>query len=180
KSLNLIQYPNYSSCGLFSIPLLRTSHVVRASSYLSELNSASGVKGSVDSTVTELLERLQYKLAPNVHVPSLRVQRILVSRSGVINARLIRTPFYIETPEWDTTVYDQFFKDKKYVLYFGRFQLHKGFHTLAEALPRFLSCCADAHVALIGRDVETSLASSMAAFARAQCNHSTDRLMIME
>ena len=96
------------------------------------------------------------------------------------DARLIRTPFYVETREWDTTVYDRFFKDKKYVLYFGRFQLRKGFHTLAHALPRFLHQCTDAHVALVGRDMETSLAPSMAAFARAQCNSSADRLIVME
>ena len=180
KPFNLIQYPNYSSCGLFSIPLLRTSHVVRASSYESDWNSASGMKRSVDSTLTEFLERLQYKLTPNVHVPSLRVQRMLVTRSGVINARLIRTPFYIETSDWDPTVYDQFFKDKKYVLYFGRFQLHKGFHTLAQALPKFLNQCPDAHVALVGRDMETSLSSSMASFARAQCNGENERLLILE
>ncbi len=78
------------------------------------------------------------------------------------------------------TVYDQFLKNKKYVLYFGRFQLHKGFHTLAHALPHFLSQCPDAYVALVGRDMETSLASSMAAFARAQCNSFADRLLIME
>lgn len=180
QPFNLIQYPNYSSCGLFSIPLLRTSHVVRASSYQSEWNGTSGMKSSLDSSVTEFLERLQYKLTQNVHVPSLRVQRMLVTRSGVINARLIRTPFYIETSDWDTTVYDQFFKDKKYVLYFGRFQLHKGFHTLAEALPKFLNQCPDAHVALVGRDMETSLGPSMASFARAQCNGEAERLLILE
>jgi glycosyltransferase involved in cell wall biosynthesis len=177
KPFNLIQYPNYSSCGLFSIPLLRTSHVVRASSYESEWN---GVTSSLDASVTKFLERLQYKLTPNVHVPSLRVQRMLVTRSGVINARLIRTPFYIETSDWDTTVYDQFFEDKKYVLYFGRFQLHKGFHTLAQALPKFLNQCPDAHVALVGRDMETSLSPSMASFARAQVNGEAERLLILE
>ena len=114
------------------------------------------------------------------HVPSLRGQRMLVTRSGVINARLIRTPFYIETADWDTSVYNQFFKDKKYVLYFGRFQLQKGFHTLAQALPKFLNQCPDAHVALVGRDMETSLSSSMASFARAQCNGEAERLLILE
>jgi glycosyltransferase involved in cell wall biosynthesis len=66
------------------------------------------------------------------------------------------------------------------VLYFGRFQLLKGFHTLAQALPRFLNQFPDAHVALVGRDMETSLASSMAAFARAQCNGFGERLLIVE
>src|SRR5215470_14048065 len=32
KAFHVIQYPNHSSCGLFSIPFLRATHVVRASS----------------------------------------------------------------------------------------------------------------------------------------------------
>jgi hypothetical protein len=32
RPFDLIQYPNYSSCGLFSIPFLSTAHIVRASS----------------------------------------------------------------------------------------------------------------------------------------------------
>jgi glycosyltransferase involved in cell wall biosynthesis len=173
EPFDLIQYPNYSSCGLLSIPLLRTAHVVRASSQPG-WNGLASVKRNLDSTLTGRLEAIQYKLARNVHAPS----RVLQTK--LRDARLIRTPFYVETRAWDTSVYDQFLNDKKYVLYFGRFQLHKGFHTLAHALPRFLHECPDAHVALVGRDMETSLASSMAAFARAQCNSSGDRLMIME
>jgi len=169
---DVIQYPNYSSCGLFSIAFLRTTHVVRASS---EPGWNTNVKRNLDSTVTDHLEALQYMLTRNVHAPSRTIQKMLAR-----DARLIRTPFYVETSEWDTTVHDQFLKDKKYVLYFGRFHLRKGFHTLAQALPRFLSHCPDAHVALVGRDMETSLAPSMAAFARAQCNGSTDRLIVME
>ena len=96
------------------------------------------------------------------------------------DARVIPTPFYVETREWDNAVYEQFLKGKKYALYFGRFQLHKGFHTLAQALPRFLSQCPDAYVALVGRDMETSLASSMAGFARAQCGSSAARLIMLE
>lgn len=64
------------------------------------------------------------------------MQTTLAKKANVRDARVIRTPFYVETREWDNTVYEQFLKDKRYALYFGRFQLHKGFHTLAEALPR--------------------------------------------
>src|SRR5689334_12822232 len=169
QPFDLIQYPNYSSCGLFSIPLLRTTHIIRAS-------SQPGWNASVklDSTITKHLEALQYKLTRNVYAPSRALQQMLS------DARLIRTPFYFETQAWDSTVYNQFFRDKKYVLYFGRFQLHKGFHTLAHALPRFLNQHPDAQVVCVGRDMETSLASSMAAFARAQCNGFGERLMIME
>jgi glycosyltransferase involved in cell wall biosynthesis len=173
QPFDLIQYPNYSSCGLFSIPLLRTTHVIRASS---QPGWNSSVKRNLDSTVTERLEALQYKLSRNVHAPSRAIQKLLSTR----DARLIHSPFYVETRGLDHTVYDQFLRDKQYILYFGRFQLHKGFHTLAYALPRFLNQYPEAHVALVGRDMETSLAPSMAAFARAQCNGFGERLLIME
>lgn len=168
---HLIQYPNYSSCGLFSIPLLRTTHVIRASSHP---GWNASIKRNLDTTIIDGLEALQYKLTPNIHAPSRALQQELRG------ARLIRTPFYLENRTWDSAIYDQFLRGRKYVLYFGRFQLQKGFHTLAQALPWFLTQCSDAHVALVGRDVETSLASSMAAFARAQCNGFGERLLIME
>jgi len=174
QPFHLIQYPNYSSCGLFSIPLLRAAHVVRVSSHQSQWNDAAGVKRDFDSTVVGLLESLQYKLTRNIHAPSRATQQTLR------DARLLRTPFYLETGTLDSAVYDRFLRDKRYVLFFGRFQLHKGFHVLARALPRFLSHCPDAHVALVGRDMETPLASSMASFARAQCNGFGERLIIVE
>jgi glycosyltransferase involved in cell wall biosynthesis len=172
QPFDLIQYPNYSSCGLFSIPFLSTVHIIRASS---QPGWNTLIKQNFDSALTERLEALQYKLARNVHAPSRATQKMLP-----VDARLIRSTFYVETHDWDTTVYDQFLKGKKYALYFGRFQLHKGFHTLAQALPRFLKQYPDAYVALVGRDMETSLAPSMAAFARAQCNGVAERLIIVE
>ena len=177
QPFHLIQYPSYSFCGLFSIPLLRAAHVVRASSYQPALNEAAGVKRNLDSAVAERLEALQYKLTRNVFAPSNAMQKVLARKT---NVRVIRTPFYVETREWDNAVYEQFLKGKKYALYFGRFQLHKGFHTLAQALPQFLDQCPDAYVALVGRDMETSLASSMAGFARAQCGSSAERLILLD
>jgi glycosyltransferase involved in cell wall biosynthesis len=176
---HLIQYPNYSFCGLFSIPFLRSAHVVRASSYQPALNDASGVR-NLDATLIERLEGLQYKLTRNVFAPSNAMQQTLAKKVRVRDARMIRTPFYVETREWDNTVYGQFLNEKKYALYFGRFQLHKGFHTLAQALPRFLSQCPDAYVVCVGRDMETSLASSMAGYVRAQCGSYAARLILLE
>jgi glycosyltransferase involved in cell wall biosynthesis len=175
KPFHLIQYPNYSFCGLFSIPLLRSAHVVRASSFAPDMN---GSKHNLDSALVARFEALQYKLARNVYAPSRSMQKTLAEKLK-LEPQLIRTPFYVETDQWDSSVYDQFLKGTKYVLYFGRFQLQKGFHVLARALPQFLSACPDAHVALVGRDMETSLASSMAGFARSQCTGFADRLTLL-
>lgn len=180
RPFHLIQYPSYSFCGLLSIPFLRAAHVVRASSYQPALNDATGVKRNLDTALNERLEVLQYKLTRNVFAPSNAMQTTLAEEVKVRDARVIRTPFFVETREWDHTVYEQFLKNRRYALYFGRFQLHKGFHTLAQALPRFLSECPDAYVVLVGRDMETSLASSMAGYARAQCGSSAARLIMLD
>src|SRR5690242_6641768 len=128
EPFDVIQYPNYSSCGLLAIPFLRTTHVVRTSSYDPDCNDLSGVKRNLDITIAERLEALQYRLTRNVHVPSFTTQKMLSAKVGVRNTCVIRSPFYVETPDWDTTIWERFLKDKEYLLYFGRFQLHKGFH----------------------------------------------------
>jgi glycosyltransferase involved in cell wall biosynthesis len=176
---HLIQYPNYSSCGLFSIPFVRAAHVVRASSYQPALNDAAGLKRNLDHALAGSLERLQYKFTKNVFAPSNAVQKLLTKHAVASEVPVIRTPFYVETRDWDYRVYDQFLNGKDYVLYFGRFQLHKGFHTIAQALPVFLKEHPNAYAALVGRDMETSLASSMAEFARAQCGDSAARLVLL-
>lgn len=180
QPFHLMQFPNYSYCGLLAIPFLRAAHVVRASSDQAAWLDAAGVKRNFDIAVTERLELLQYKMTRNVFAPSVAIQKLLVGKLSKPDARLIRTPFYVESNECDTSVYDQFLSDKQYALYFGRFQLHKGMQTLAQALPRFLERCPDAYVALVGRDMETSVAPSMAAYARAQCGSVADRLIVID
>jgi glycosyltransferase involved in cell wall biosynthesis len=180
EPLHLVQFPNYSYCGLVSICLLRTPHVLRASSYEPAWNDAAGVKRNLDSWMMERLEGLQFRLSRYIYAPSYTLQRMLATEARLPHVRVIRTPFYVETLEWDSSVYDRFLKGKKYLLFFGRFQLHKGFHTLAQALARVLERYPDAYAALVGRDMESSLARSMAGYARAQCGSAGERLVLLE
>src|SRR5262245_2165624 len=92
KPFHVIQYPNYSSCGVFSIPLMRAAHVIRASSYGPACNDAAGVMRNVDIGLTERLEALQYRLSRNVYAPSQVMQQILAQKAAVQNIALIRTP----------------------------------------------------------------------------------------
>ncbi len=180
KPLQLVQFPNYSCCGLFSMLFLRVPHVLRASSYQPALNEAVGIGRTLDSRMVKRLEGLQFRLSPHIFAPSHTLQRMLAKEAQLARVRVIRTPFYVETRDWETSVYDRFLKGKKYLLFFGRFQLHKGFHTLAQALPHVLGQYPDAYAALVGRDMESSLAPSMADYARAQCGSSADRLVLLE
>ncbi|MCM3873826.1 MAG: glycosyltransferase family 4 protein [Pyrinomonadaceae bacterium] len=180
QPLNLVQSPNYSCCGLVSICCLSVPHVLRASSYQMAWNDASGVRRKLDSWMLERFEGLQFRLGRHIYAPSHTLQQMLVKEARLPHTRVIRTPFYVETDEWDTSVYDRFLKGKEYLLFFGRFQLHKGIHTLAQALPRFLEQYPNVYAALVGRDMETSLAPSMAEYARARCGSLADRLILLE
>jgi glycosyltransferase involved in cell wall biosynthesis len=177
---HLIQYPNYSCCGFFSILFLRVPHVLRASSYQPTLNDAAGAKQNLDSRMVERLEGLQFRLSRHVYTPSYALQQMLAKEARLSHIRVIRTPFYVETQDWDNSVFERFLQGKKYLLFFGRFQLHKGIHTLARALPRVLEQYPDAYAALIGRDMQTSVSPSMAEYARMQCGSSAERLVVLE
>jgi glycosyltransferase involved in cell wall biosynthesis len=130
--------------------------------------------------LAEKLEILQYKLARSVYAPSRTLQTLLVEKAALPRVHVIRPPFYVETGDWDTSVYDECLAGKRYVLFVGRFQLHKGVHIFAQALPRFLVRHPDAHVVFVGRDMETSLSPSMAAFARTHCGPSASRLVMID
>jgi glycosyltransferase involved in cell wall biosynthesis len=180
QPLHLVQFPNYSCCGLVSMCCLSVPHVLRASSYQPVLHDAVGVKRNLTSRMVERLETLQFRLSRYTYAPSYTLQKTLVKEAQLPHVRVIRTPFYVETKDWDNSVYDRFLKGKKYLLFFGRFQLHKGFHTLAQALPRVLEQYPDAYVALVGRDMESSLAPSMADYARERCGSFAERLVLLE
>ncbi len=180
RPFRLFQFPNYSSCGLVSaLGLRRVPHVLRASSYQPELDEKAGVERSPDSRGVELLEALQFRLSRHVYAPSRALRRVLVGRAKVREVSVIRSPFYLEGVGRDGSVYERHLRGREYLLFFGRFQLHKGFHTLADALPRFLERFPRAHAALVGRDEATALAPSMADYARARCGRFADRLVVM-
>lgn len=179
---HIVQYPNYSSCGVFAMPLLRprAAHVVRASSYQPAWNDAAGVTRNLDIMLAETLEVLQYRLARGVYAPSVAIQTLLVGKAAVPRVDVIRPPFYLETHDWDSSVYDRWLAGRRYVIFVGRFQLHKGVHIFTRALPRFLERHPDAHAVFVGRDMETPLSPSMASFARMHCRTYAARVVIID
>jgi glycosyltransferase involved in cell wall biosynthesis len=180
KPFDLVQVPSASYCGLVSTALLRVPHVLRASSYRPVCDSLNGVTRRIDSRSIVQLERLQYRITPHVYAPSHTLQRTLAEDAKVEGVRVIRTPIYLETGKWDASIYDDNLKDKKYLLFFGRFSQLKGFHILAQAVPRLLEIYPDAHVAFVGRDMKSPFAASMANYARTLCVKAAERVTFIE
>jgi glycosyltransferase involved in cell wall biosynthesis len=180
QPLHLVQFPNCSYCGLVSMFFLRVPHVLRASWYEPAWNDSDRLRRSLDSSIVAFLEQFQFALSPHVYAPSARLQKILMERAGLKNVSQIPSPFFLECNDWDYSVCDQLTNGKKYLLFFGRFELRKGFHALAQTLPGFLRKHPEASVVFVGRDKESVIAPSMAEYARTLCGSLAARLIILD
>jgi len=176
-AFDLAQFPNCPCCGLVSIAFLRVPHALRASSYQSGWNDLR-IERRLDFKSVELLEKLQARMSPHIFAPSHTLKETLRTEAGLDRVRVIRTPIYLETGEWDYSAYETLLKDRKYLLYFGRFEMRKGFHVLCQALQTFLAQNQEAHVALIGRDMKSAIAPSMAQYARSLLEGYSDRVVL--
>jgi glycosyltransferase involved in cell wall biosynthesis len=179
KAFQLLQFPNTPFCGLWSILFLRLPHVLLAASYQPLWNDLR-IQGKLDFKAVAWLEKLQTRLTKNIYAPSAALQQTLKEREGLPDVKVIRTPIYLETEAWDSSVYTQFLQGKQYLLFFGRFELRKGFHILARSLPALFASYPNAFVVLVGRDMESDLAPSMAQYARALSDQYQDRLIVLE
>jgi glycogen(starch) synthase len=182
KPFHLIQFPNHSFCGLVSMLLLQTPHVLRLSSYEPLFSGFQDPRRqrTLDFKLLRLQERLQARLSPYIYAPSRCLQKMLIDEDGIDRVRVVHTPMYLETNDWDSSVYDQLLKDKNYLLFFGRLERRKGVHILAQALVRVLEENPNMYAVLVGRDVSTTSIPSMAGYVRSLCNRFGDRLMIVD
>jgi glycosyltransferase involved in cell wall biosynthesis len=179
KPFHLIQFPNYSYCGLVSMLLLRTPHVLRASSYGPFFHD-SRMNRTVDFKLLKSLEKLQLTLSPHIYTPSRSLQQLLDHKDGLNRVRIVPKPIYLKTENCDYSIYDRFLKGRDYLLFFGRFEERKGFHILAQALARVLEDNADINAVVVGRDVKTALHPSMADYARDLCGRFGERFMVLD
>ena len=181
QKIDIIQFPNFRACGLFPILLLSILNVTRISSYRPLWNEQTGVDRNLDCRMTEWLESLQLKLSENIYAPSFTLQKILARQENLTQVKVIRTPFYLETNihQWDTSIYEERLSHKSYLLFFGRFQLHKGFHILAQALPKILEKYPNFYAVLVGLDLPSSLSPSMKQYAISCCGDYAERVIFL-
>jgi glycosyltransferase involved in cell wall biosynthesis len=179
RAFDIVQFPNYSYCGLLSILFLRVPHVLRASSEEPFFHDAAKER-SLNFKLLTLLERLQFQRSPHVFTPSRGLQEIIDKKYGKPDTKVIPSPMYLEASESDASIYEQQFRNVEYLLFFGRFERRKGFEILVPALAKALALNKDVQAVLIGRDVTTKSVPSMAEYARSLCKEFGSRFRVLD
>lgn len=181
RPYDIVQFSNYKSCGLFATILpFPVPVVTRISSFRPAWNILSGVTLSKDILMTQRLEQLQLKRSKNLFCPSSTIRDMTQKAYQTREIALIRTPFFPEVEETDSSLYDRLLNGKKYVLFIGRLQLHKGIRVLIDALPAFLNESKDAHVVFAGIDgFIPGLDMTMEQYAYARKGINRERLLFL-
>ena len=178
---DVVQFSNYCFCGLFADLLLDIPSMVRISTYSPVWHENLGANRSLDLKAIEWLEAFHLRRSRHIYAPSITLKTMVEQQvNGVSQVDVMRTPCYVETLTWDRSVYTRYLEGKNYLLFFGRFQLHKGFHILAQALPRVLKTHPDCTAVFVGLDIETPVAPSMKEYALSLCPEGKDRMVFIE
>ncbi|HEX3282551.1 MAG TPA: glycosyltransferase family 4 protein [Pyrinomonadaceae bacterium] len=179
EAFDVVQSPNYSFCGLFSMLLLRVPQVLRISSVEPYFHD-SLKEQTLDFKFLKALEWLQLRRSANIFSPSLVTQQILTKKYSGLTIDVIRKPIHVETSKNDYRIYDRFLRGRQYLLFFGRFTRRKGFEILVQSLAHVLDEQKDLSAVLVGRDVTTSATPSMAEYAHEVCGKFAERFIVLE
>lgn len=177
ESIDIVHAPNTHACGYFALKMLKIPHIVIVSCYRPFWNELAGVRRGIDRYFDECIEKFYYRSAKYIYAPSFNLKRILAREIGVQNVDIIRTPFYLEVPELDDSVYTEKFDSKDYILFYGRLQIHKGVHIIARALPDLLSGLPEMYAGFVGSDASSKFGGSMKKYILKQAGKYSERVI---
>jgi glycosyltransferase involved in cell wall biosynthesis len=146
---DLIHYTNLASVGYYrpkNIPAIAR---------LSGSSAISFKFGGYGETLKSIIriEKLEYKTLKkmdDIFGPCRAISDIIEKNIGR-KIKLIESIYIDEVKEYDTSVFNEFLPQKKYLLFFGTLSQVKGIGTIAEIIYPFLEKHRDYHFVFIGK-----------------------------
>jgi glycosyltransferase involved in cell wall biosynthesis len=147
---DISQVANVMAVGLFFRGLCQPPVVTRMSSYRPFWDTAAGIRMTSAVKLRWLMEKLAVTGTQHIYAPTHFVAGQVQKGYGISQIDVIETPFFVEEPESDMSIFEEHAQGKSYLLFFGRMTQMKGVHILAQALPALLERFEDMHVFFIG------------------------------
>ncbi len=162
-------------------------YVIRVSGLMNICKGGGNIPfGDLSFSANKLLPRDKSELkeltrCKNVIAPSKLIAEILSKEIGV-HGTIIESPFLINNDEWDTTVFDQSLKSKRYVLFYGTCSFLKGIHVIADLVESFLCSHSDYYFVICGKDTVINVENdniSAVEYVRLKANEYKDRVLYL-
>jgi len=106
-------------------------------------------------------ERRQVLVSWGVTSPTKALADIIKNRWGIENIEVIPNFFDFGSYKPDESAYNKYFKDKEYILFYGRLEIRKGVHVLGKALGDIFLKYPNITMGFIGRDMSWEKFGSM-------------------
>lgn len=172
---DIVQFAHLAGVGFFrprGIPA-----VIRLSSSTRLCNEKGGY-GIRTSHVRqqEWIERRSLLRADGIFGPSRRIAE-LMSNELKRPIKVIESPFFLDVDHLDESVYEEYLKGKKYLLFFGSICHIKGVSVIAAMIHRLLEQNRNLHFAFVGKDVPGQAGGPLMDLVRARAAEHADRIV---
>ena len=180
--LDIVEAPETQAPGLWVCRRKRRPFITQLHNpgYLTRLQSGESVE-STDHRLRDLMERRQTLRSTAVSAPS-RVIADRVAADWRLDGKRIRViphPLPPLPAVEDDSDREATLSGKQYMLFYGRLQVLKGVHILAQALPEVLNRFPDLHMAFVARDLPY-LGGSMKGYILSCCAGLESRLVFFD
>ena len=154
---NKIDIVQFANLGGYSLVMDNTiPYVVRISGYANILEvGAEKIKGSIEFDNNpirskDVLEVRALKKAPYTISPSNLCAEIGEKGLG-LNPKVIESPFFM-SEAINFEVYNNVLKEKKYIFFYGKLNINKGVHVIADLAEEFLMNNRNMYIVMAGSD----------------------------
>lgn len=177
---DITQVANVMAVGLFFRFSSGTAKIVtRLSSYRPFWDTAAGITVNSGVKTRWLMEKLAIKGIPHAYAPTHFVARQTENGYGLEQIGVVESPFFVEEEKEDYSVFDQYAKDKRFLLFFGRMTQMKGVHILVDSLKTVLKEVEDISVFFIGNDASAPDGTKMSEYIQSQLSEFQDRIFVL-
>ncbi|MBF2000277.1 MAG: glycosyltransferase family 4 protein [Synechococcales cyanobacterium M58_A2018_015] len=177
---DIVQAANVMAVGLFFRWERKTPVVTRMSSYRPFWDSAAGIPITAGVKLRWWMERIAVTGTRHLYAPTHFVAGQVQKGYGISHVEVIETPFFLEQPDSDSSLFEQHLQGKPYLLYFGRMTQMKGVHILVAALSQVLRQFEEMQVCFIGGNGPAPDSRPMADYIRDELREFGDRIKILE
>ena len=148
EKIDIVQFTSLKACALFYKE--KVPAVLRLSSYANLCFRDFLDKSIEEVKMMGFLERLSARRCNAIFAPS-QMTANAYAVDCRRKVRVIETPFINDVVEYDNKYINEILHNKKYVLYFGKLEKHKGITVIAEIIEEFLEKNKEYNFVFVGR-----------------------------